>query len=156
MIPFYIRIEISSDSCFKLIYRKVNSFSVMLFLLLSITLTRIFLFSQGKEASCYNSILRSTKLLLFGDHKQLPPCVHSLGASQLNFSLMERVVDTLGDKVVHLLSTQYRMNEAIMKWSSEVMYAGKLIAHPSVANRILSDKKGIENTNITGENFRLK
>lgn len=52
-------------------------------------------------------------------------------------SLMERLIQKYGDSVVRMLTTQYRMNSAIMQWASEQMYQGKLSAHPSVEKHLL-------------------
>ncbi|KAL0168036.1 hypothetical protein M9458_036258, partial [Cirrhinus mrigala] len=51
--------------------------------------------------------------------------------------LMERLITKYGDSVVRMLTTQYRMNSAIMQWASEKMYEGKLIAHHSVEKHLL-------------------
>ena len=105
--------------------------------------------SQGTEASCYLGILRSPKLILAGDHKQLPPTVLHPEASPLLTSLMERVVDLYGDRVTRLLTVQYRMNRSIMDWASDAMYEGQLIAHDSVKNHLLCDMDTVVKNEIT-------
>jgi ATP-dependent RNA/DNA helicase IGHMBP2 len=50
---------------------------------------------------------------------------------------MERVLDRLGNKVMRMLTTQYRMNQVIMQWSSDQLYDGKLVAHSSVSDHLL-------------------
>jgi superfamily I DNA and/or RNA helicase len=55
----------------------------------------------------------------------------------LAVTLMERVLDLHGDKVMRMLTTQYRMNEKIMQWSSNELYESKLIAHDSVKHHLL-------------------
>lgn len=111
--------------------------------------------SQGTEASCYLSVLRSPKLVLAGDHKQLPPTVLSSDASYLLTSLMERVTKTYGDTVVRMLTMQYRMNTNIMRWSSEAMYDNKLMAHPSVADHLLCQLSGVIATDETKVSLQL-
>ena len=55
----------------------------------------------------------------------------------LEKTLMERVLGLHGDKVMRMLTMQYRMHELIMKWSSDQLYDGKLKAHQSVAKHLL-------------------
>jgi ATP-dependent RNA/DNA helicase IGHMBP2 len=50
---------------------------------------------------------------------------------------MERVLDLYDEKVMRMLTTQYRMHQLIMQWSSDQLYEGKLLAHPSVAAHLL-------------------
>lgn len=107
--------------------------------------------SQGVEPACYPGVLRSPKLIIAGDHKQLPPTVNSPYACYLKRSLMERVVDTYGDKVVKVLTSQYRMNKLIMQWSSDTMYDGLLFAHQSVENHLLTDLPGVDNNEYTSK-----
>lgn len=62
---------------------------------------------------------------------------HRAAAKGLSLSLMERVIERYGEKVVKMLTVQYRMHEAIMQWASSEMYGGRLTAHPSVAQHLL-------------------
>ena len=55
----------------------------------------------------------------------------------LAVTLMERVISLYGESTVRMLTTQYRMNELIMKWASDQLYEGKLQAHCSVAHHLL-------------------
>ena len=55
----------------------------------------------------------------------------------LERTLMEHVRDIYGDDVVRMLTVQYCMNTAIMQWSSDQLYQGKLTAHSSVAGHLL-------------------
>lgn len=75
-----------------------------------------------------------------GDHKQLEPTIKSEEASRkgLSMTLFEQVI-TKYPNVSKMLKIQYRMNEDIMKWSSESMYNNELIAAPEVAHHLLSD-----------------
>ncbi|XP_076848340.1 DNA-binding protein SMUBP-2 [Brachyhypopomus gauderio] len=108
---------------------------------------------QALEISCWIALLKSRKCILAGDYKQLPPTVKSqkAAAKGLSVSLMERLIQIYGDSVVRMLTTQYRMNSAIMQWASEQMYQGKLTAHPSVEKHLLKDLAGVadlEETNM--------
>ncbi len=94
--------------------------------------------TQSTEPSSYIPLVLSKSLIMAGDHKQLPPTVLSLKAeSILSKTLFERLIDRYPD-LSEILRMQYRMNEKIMKFSSEKFYSGKLIAHESVRNRTLS------------------
>jgi len=61
---------------------------------------------------------------------------------------MERLIKKYGDSVVRMLTTQYRMNSAIMQWASEQMYQGKLFAHPSVEKHLLRCGKYVRSFSI--------
>jgi superfamily I DNA and/or RNA helicase len=93
---------------------------------------------QALEPSCWIPILKANKLILAGDHCQLPPTVKSNEAAKrgLNFTLLEKNV-SLHPEAVILLSEQYRMNSQIMGYSSNVFYHNQLQAHISVADRVL-------------------
>lgn len=93
---------------------------------------------QALEPSCWIPVLKGSKLVLAGDHLQLPPTVKSQEAARqgLSVTLLEKCVALHPESVV-LLEEQYRMNEQIMGYSSSVFYEGKLKAHPSVAHRVL-------------------
>ncbi|OXB59559.1 hypothetical protein ASZ78_010073 [Callipepla squamata] len=79
--------------------------------------------AQALEASCWIPLLKAPKCILAGDHKQLPPTIisHKAAAKGLSLSLMERVIERYGEKVVKMLTVQYRMHEAIMQWASSEM-----------------------------------
>ena len=96
--------------------------------------------AQGTECLCWVPILQGKKAILAGDHLQLPPTIKSKNAEYvLSYTLFDRMISTYGDKVTRLLNTQYRMNEKIMKFSSEELYEDKLIADKSVKNHTLKD-----------------
>ncbi|XP_017547494.2 DNA-binding protein SMUBP-2 [Pygocentrus nattereri] len=101
--------------------------------------------AQALESSCWIALLKGHKCILAGDYKQLPPTIKSQNAAAkgLSVSLMERLIQKYGDSVVRMLTTQYRMNSAIMQWASEQMYQGKLTAHPSVEKHLLRDLAGV-------------
>ncbi|XP_016041773.2 LOW QUALITY PROTEIN: DNA-binding protein SMUBP-2 [Erinaceus europaeus] len=107
--------------------------------------------AQALEASCWVPLLRARKCVLAGDHRQLPPTTVSLRAAQggLALSLMERLADAVPESV-RLLTVQYRMHRDIMLWASRALYGGRLLAHPSVAGRLLRDLPGVEDTEETG------
>ena len=93
---------------------------------------------QALEAACWIPILKSKKVVMAGDHCQLPPTIKSQEAAKqgLATTLMEKLVGLFPDAVV-LLQTQYRMNKLIMQFSSQEFYNSKLVADPTVANQIL-------------------
>lgn len=107
--------------------------------------------AQALESSCWISLLKARKCILAGDYKQLPPTIKSqtAAAKGLSVSLMERLIQKYGDSVVRMLTTQYRMNSAIMQWASEQMYQGRLTAHPSVEKHLLKDLAGVANLEET-------
>lgn len=93
---------------------------------------------QALEPACWIPILKAEKVVLAGDHLQLPPTIKSEEAAKggLSTTLLEKCVALHPESVV-LLEEQYRMNEAIMGYSSKVFYQNKLKAHESVAARVL-------------------
>ncbi|XP_033917503.1 DNA-binding protein SMUBP-2 isoform X2 [Melopsittacus undulatus] len=107
--------------------------------------------AQALEASCWIPLLKAPKCILAGDHKQLPPTIisHRAAAQGLALSLMERLLDSYGQKVVRMLTVQYRMHEAIMHWASSELYDGRLTAHPTVAQHLLKDLPGVTSTEET-------
>ncbi|MBA2857445.1 putative DNA helicase [Methanococcus maripaludis] len=86
--------------------------------------------SQSTEPSSLIPIVRSRKLIIAGDHKQLPPTVLS-DELELKKTLFERMIQE-HPKFSKILQVQYRMNEKIMEFSNEMFYENKLIAHESV------------------------
>jgi len=96
---------------------------------------------QALEPACWIPALRTRRLVLAGDHCQLPPTIRSAEAARsgLERTLMEKCVAEHPDAVV-LLEEQYRMNEPIMGFSSRHFYDGRLRAHPAVAQRLLFEE----------------
>lgn len=96
--------------------------------------------AQALEAACWIPMRRVTRVVLAGDHCQLPPMVKSIAALKagLGKSLMERIVEHKPD-VVTLLKIQYRMNEKIMKFSSDWFYHGEVESAPLTRNRGILD-----------------
>ncbi|MDO3644331.1 AAA domain-containing protein [Mucilaginibacter sp. L3T2-6] len=93
---------------------------------------------QALEPACWIPILKAQKLIMAGDHMQLPPTIKSNEAARggLNATLLEKCA-ALYPEAVTLLDEQYRMNETIMGFSSKEFYDGRLKAHTSVANQLL-------------------
>lgn len=96
--------------------------------------------AQALEPACWIAIRRANRVILAGDHCQLPPTVKSIAALKagLGKTLMERIVDSKPE-VVTLLDTQYRMNEEIMRFSSSWFYDGKVKAAPITTHRGILD-----------------
>ena len=96
---------------------------------------------QSTEPGCWIPLLKAERIVLAGDHFQLPPTVLSASATKLGFatSLMERLVQHYGDDVTRRLDVQYRMHADIMNFSSRHFYDGQLVAHDSVTQHTLHD-----------------
>ena len=96
--------------------------------------------AQALEAACWIPIRKASRVVFAGDHCQLPPTVKSLAALKggLDKTLMERIVENKPE-VVTLLRVQYRMNEAIMRFSSDYFYGGKVETAPLVKQRGILD-----------------
>ena len=113
--------------------------------------------SQALEAACWIAAPRAGKLLLAGDHCQLPPTIVSPEAARrgLAVSLMERQVALHGEAAVRMLCTQYRMHELIQQWPSEALYAGRLEAAPLVRRHRLPQLEGVQETMESGPTLLL-
>lgn len=96
--------------------------------------------AQALEAACWIAIRKASRVILAGDHCQLPPTVKSIAALKggLGRTLMERVA-VLKPDVVTLLKVQYRMNEQIMRFSSDWFYGGMVESAPEVRHRGILD-----------------
>lgn len=96
--------------------------------------------AQALEAACWIAISKANRVIFAGDHCQLPPTVKCLEAIKggLARSLMERIVES-NPQVVTLLQVQYRMNDAIMRFSSEWFYHGQVESAPEVKYRSILD-----------------
>ncbi|MBQ0046639.1 MAG: AAA family ATPase [Prevotellaceae bacterium] len=96
--------------------------------------------AQALEPACWIAIRRASRVILAGDHQQLPPTIKCYEAMKqgLGKTLMERIVDNQPD-AVSLLKVQYRMNDAIMKFSSDWFYHGEVESDDSVKNRSVLD-----------------
>ena len=96
--------------------------------------------AQALEAACWIPLRRVTRVVLAGDHCQLPPTVKSIAALKagLGKTLMERIVETHPEAVT-LLKIQYRMNDDIMRFSSNYFYGGQVESAPEVKYRSILD-----------------
>ena len=96
--------------------------------------------AQALEAACWIPIRKVSRVILAGDHCQLPPTVKSIAAVKagLGKTLMERIVENKPE-VVTLLKMQYRMNEEIMRFSSDWFYGNQVESAPEVKYRSILD-----------------
>ena len=114
--------------------------------------------SQALEAQCWIPLLAAKKVVLAGDHLQLPPTIKSLdhnikpkpkpekdkdepkagGGGSLEVTLFDRLLTLHGPSIKRMLTTQYRMHEKIMRFPSDEMYDSQLTAAPAVATRLLT------------------
>ena len=111
--------------------------------------------AQALEAACWIPIRRATRVILAGDHCQLPPTIKSIAAMKggLDKTLMQRIVECKPEAVT-LLKMQYRMNEDIMRFSSDWFYKGQVEAAPMVKYRgILDLDKAIEWKDTSGNAY---
>lgn len=120
--------------------------------------------SQALEAQCWVPLLQAGKVVLAGDHLQLPPTIKSLNSKvkgkkekkgdekadgevngegevikgmTLETTLFDRLLAMHGEGIKRMLTTQYRMHETIMRFPSDELYEGKLIAAEAVKDRLL-------------------
>ena len=96
--------------------------------------------AQALEAACWIPMKRTSRVILAGDHCQLPPTVKSIAALRagLGKTLMERIAENKPE-VVTLLKIQYRMNDEIMRFSSDWFYGGKVESAPQIKYRSVLD-----------------
>lgn len=127
--------------------------------------------SQALEAQCWVPLLwvKASKLVLAGDHLQLPPTIKSLNSKEakavkkskekkvedvgktnedptktvkgmtLETTMFDRLLALHGPSIKRMLTTQYRMHEKIMRFPSDQLYEAKLIAADFVKDRLLKD-----------------
>ena len=89
--------------------------------------------SQALEAEAWIATQQAPKLVLVGDHHQLPPTVHVEGLEQTLFERLHRMYPSV------MLSEQYRMHQDIMGWSNARFYKNQLVAHESVRDVTCKD-----------------
>jgi len=96
--------------------------------------------AQALEAACWIPIRKVSRVIFAGDHCQLPPTIKSFAALKagLGKTLMERIVENKPE-VVTLLKMQYRMNEEIMRFSSDWFYGNQVESAPEVKYRSILD-----------------
>ena len=92
--------------------------------------------AQALEPACWAAIRKCDRVVMGGDHCQLPPTVKSPEALRggLDRTLMQRVVQA-HPRCVTQLDIQYRMHRDIMAFPSRWFYHGRLQAAPAVADR---------------------
>ena len=96
--------------------------------------------AQALEPACWIAIRRAGRVVLAGDHQQLPATVKCYEAQKqgLGRTLMERIVENV-PQCVTLLRVQYRMHDQIMRFSSDWFYEGKVESAPEVRYRSILD-----------------
>ncbi|KAF2087408.1 P-loop containing nucleoside triphosphate hydrolase protein [Saccharata proteae CBS 121410] len=113
--------------------------------------------SQALEAQCWVPLLSAKKVVLAGDHLQLPPTIKSLNSKTkpakdakedadvnavkgvtLEQTLFDRLLALHGPKIKRMLTTQYRMHETIMNFPSQELYESRLVAADGVKARLLT------------------
>ncbi|KAL2133803.1 hypothetical protein VTI74DRAFT_1660 [Chaetomium olivicolor] len=128
--------------------------------------------SQALEAQCWVPLLAAEKAICAGDHLQLPPTIKSLNSKSkgskvkgeevgkegvvkgatLETTLFDRLLKLHGPSIKRMLTTQYRMHEDIMRFPSDELYEGKLVAAEAVRARLLKDLPyEVEDTDDTRE-----
>ncbi|KAI4601410.1 hypothetical protein KJ359_011539 [Pestalotiopsis sp. 9143b] len=123
--------------------------------------------SQALEAQCWVPLLTAKKAVCAGDHLQLPPTIKSTNSKAkpkvkegdsiikgmtLETTLFDRLLALHGPSIKRMLTTQYRMNEKIMRFPSDELYDGKLVAADAVKARLLKDLTyDVEDTEDTSE-----
>lgn len=120
--------------------------------------------AQALEAACWIAIRKADRVILAGDHCQLPPTVKDPQALRagLGYTLMQSIVKNRPE-IVSLLKVQYRMNDEIMRFSSNWFYGGMLESAPEVKYRSILDfdtpiewvnTEGMDcNEEFVGENY---
>jgi len=97
--------------------------------------------TQATEPSCLIPLTKANKVIMAGDHKQLPPTIKSEEAADkgLEQTMFERLAYNYEDKIKSMLTIQYRMHEDIMNFSNEQFYKEKVVADESVKFHTLKD-----------------
>ncbi|MCR9293353.1 MAG: AAA domain-containing protein [bacterium] len=105
---------------------------------------------QCTEPAIWQAALRGERIVLAGDHCQLPPTVVSAEAAKQGFdiSTMERLIQRFDHEIFRRLTVQYRMNTHIMNFSSEQFYDKELVADVSVAEHSLRDLSGFDSQQL--------
>jgi DNA polymerase alpha-associated DNA helicase A len=127
--------------------------------------------SQALEAQCWVPLLDAKKVVLAGDHLQLPPTIKSQNekvpkdkdikkdkeqpsekGGNLEVTLFDRLLKIHGNKIKRMLNTQYRMHEKIVAFPSVELYESKLLSAEAVKTRLLKDLPySVEDTDDTRE-----
>jgi len=106
---------------------------------------------QSVEPGCWIPLARCDRVVLAGDHCQLPPTVVSQSAANegLGISMFERLMERYGRSIARRLTIQYRMHEQIMDFPSLEFYEAELTAHESVRGHLLADLPGLAAVPLT-------
>ncbi|TNF28202.1 MAG: AAA family ATPase [Deltaproteobacteria bacterium] len=101
--------------------------------------------TQAPDPLALIALSRAPRAVLAGDPRQLPPTVIDREAEQggLGVTAFERLVARLGDEVVRMLAVQHRMHADLMRFPSESMYDGRLVAAPTVAGHRIEQLAGV-------------
>ena len=96
--------------------------------------------AQALEASCWIAIQKVDRIVLAGDHRQLPPTIKSPAALSggLDKTLMQTICENK-PRCVSMLNVQYRMCDEIMQFPNREFYDGQLHSDPSVKYRGILD-----------------
>ncbi|NWF63320.1 MAG: AAA family ATPase [Chloroflexi bacterium] len=107
--------------------------------------------SQSTEPAAWIPLQYAERLVLAGDHCQLPPTVLSNEAARggFNISMMERILNFAPDGLSKLLSVQYRMHQDIMTFSSDIFYDGHLQADEAVRTALLTGLPHVSESPLT-------
>lgn len=110
---------------------------------------------QSTEPGCWLPLLWCEKVVLAGDHCQLPPTVVSpeAAAQGLDVSLFARLMADFNGSIGSIgraLTVQYRMHRDIMDFPSQEFYESGLSAHASVSEHLLTDLDGVAHNDFTG------
>jgi superfamily I DNA and/or RNA helicase len=107
--------------------------------------------SQSTEAAAWSPLQIVDRLVLAGDHFQLPPTIISAQAAAEGFgiSLLERLIELPGQDISRRLTVQYRMHQDIMKFSSQEFYQDSLVADLAVRGHLLQDLPGLPANELT-------
>ena len=110
---------------------------------------------QCTESSVWQAVQRGERLVLAGDHCQLPPTVLSdeAAAQGMRDSMMQRLIEREGESVFRRLTVQYRMHQSIMEFSSNEFYDGTLVADASVAQHRLHDLGNVNPLPVTEDSL---
>ena len=106
---------------------------------------------QSSEPACWIPLTRSNRVILAGDHQQLPPTILSPKAEREGFgrTMLEQLMVRAAAGFSRRLDIQYRMHETIMGFSGVEFYEGTLVAAGNVAHHLLADCAGVEATQLT-------
>lgn len=96
--------------------------------------------AQALEAACWIAMPKADRVVLAGDHKQLPPTIKCIEAARAGLdTTMLELIAIRHPQAVTLLQMQYRMHRLIMQFSSDNFYGGNLLAAPEVECRGILD-----------------